>query len=290
MKEFKGKVGVITGGANGIGRGIAERCVQEGMKVVLADINEADIAKTEAELKASGGTVISVRTDVAKRSDIETLAKKTLDAFGAVHLLVNNAGVGAGSAPGSTPWEATWNDWDWVIGVNLWGVIYGVKIFTPIMLAQNTECHIVNTSSAAGLMGYYPSACYHMTKHAVVALSENLYVSLAQRNAPVKVSVLCPSFVKTKIMASGRNRPAELQDEPIPVSSSQQALLNYMNAAIEGGMSPLDVADHVFRAIREEKFYVLPSPEVRGFVQERMEGILQERNPRSPFKAIGGMS
>ena len=168
MKEFKGRVAVITGAASGIGRGIAERCVKEGMKVVLADINDADLAKTEAELRALGGEAISVRTDVAKRSDIEALAKKTLDTFGAVHLLFNNAGVEAGL----TPWEATWNDWEWVIGVNLWGVIHGVKVFTPLMLAQNTECHIVNTASMAGLIAGSNCAPYIATKHAVVGLSE----------------------------------------------------------------------------------------------------------------------
>src|SRR5215471_5510451 len=145
MKEFKGKVAVITGAASGIGRGIAERCLTEGIKVVLADIDETSLRKTERELKSQGANVLAVRTDVSKRSEVEQLARQTLDAFGHVHLLFNNAGVGAGGAP----WEATWNDWEWVIGVNLWGVIHGVKVFTPLMLAQNTECHIVNTSSAA---------------------------------------------------------------------------------------------------------------------------------------------
>jgi len=146
MREFKGKVAVITGAASGIGRAIAERCVNEGMKVVLADIDEVNLAKAETELKTRNGTVLGVRTDVSKRRDVELLARQALDAFGQVHLLFNNAGVAAGG----TPWEATWNDWDWVIGVNLWGVIHGVKVFTPLMLAQNTECHIVNTSSGAG--------------------------------------------------------------------------------------------------------------------------------------------
>ena len=139
MQEFQDKVAVITGAASGIGRGIAERCISEGMKVVLADIDEAPLAKTETELKALGGTVLGVRVDVSQRSDVELLARQTLDAFGQVHLLFNNAGVAASGVP----WEATWNDWEWVIGVNLWGVIYGVKVFTPLMLAQNTECHII---------------------------------------------------------------------------------------------------------------------------------------------------
>jgi NAD(P)-dependent dehydrogenase (short-subunit alcohol dehydrogenase family) len=170
MKEFKGRVAVITGAASGIGRAIAERCVREGMNVVLADVDEADLARAETELKAAGGTVLGVRTDVSKRSDVEQLARRALDAFGQVHLLFNNAGVGAGGAP----WEATWNDWEWVIGVNLWGAIHGVKVFTPLMLAQNTECHIINTSSAAGLAVGGSSGPYSVTKHAVVALSERI--------------------------------------------------------------------------------------------------------------------
>ena len=148
MKEFAGKVAVITGAASGIGRGIAEWCVRVGVKVVLADIEEAALGKAEAELQSLGGTVLSVRTDVSKRSDVEQLARQAFNASRSVHLLFNNAGVAAGGAP----WEATWNDWEWVVGVNLWGVIHGVKIFTPLMQAQNTECHIINTASSAGLM------------------------------------------------------------------------------------------------------------------------------------------
>ena len=278
MKEFKGKVAVITGAANGIGRGIAERCVQEGMKVVLAGINEANLATAEAELKAVGGEVISVRTDVAKRSDVEALAKNTLDTFGAVHLLVNNAGVIAGSSP----WEATWNDREWVVGVNLWGVIHGVKVFTPLMLAQNTECHIVNTSSIAGLIAMGDGAPYVVTKHAVVALSENLYLALEERNALVKVSVLCPVFVKTKIVSAERNRPVELQDEPVEISPEAQTRRDFINAAIAAGISPVQMADQVFEAIKEERFYILSDPEFTPAVQLRVDNLLRGRNPQNP--------
>src|SRR5215467_3438994 len=214
MREFKDKVAVITGAASGIGRGLAERCVRAGMKVVLADINEADLAKAGTELKTAGGTVLAVKTDVSKRSDVELLARRALDAFGQVHLLFNNAGVAAGGVP----WEATWNDWEWVVGVNLWGVIHGVKVFTPLMLAQNTECHIVNTSSAAGLIAGGLSAPYAATKHAVVALSESMYLALQQRNSLVKVSVLCPGLVRTNIADAERNRPKELRNEPVTMT------------------------------------------------------------------------
>ena len=176
MKDFAGKVAVITGGASGIGHGIAEWCARAGVKVVLADIDEEALSKAGEELKPLGGAVLCVRTDVSKRDDVEALARQAFDAFGGVHLLFNNAGVAAGGAP----WEATWNDWEWVLGVNLWGVIHGVKVFTPLMMAQNTECHIVNSSSAAGLVTGGFSAPYSASKHAVVALSESLYLTLKE--------------------------------------------------------------------------------------------------------------
>lgn len=282
MKEFKGKVAVVTGAANGIGRAIAERCVREGMKVVLAGINEGNLSRAETELRALGGNVLSVKTDVAKRSDMELLARRTLDAFGGVHLLVNNAGVGAGGSP----WEATWNDWEWVIGVNLWGVIYGVKVFTPIMLAQNTDCHIVNTASVAGLIVGGSSAPYSVTKHAVVALSESLYLTLQQRKALIKVSVLCPAFVKTGIMNSERNRPVELQNEHVELPFEAQAYLAFMNAAVEAGTSPLQAADQVFEAIKEERFYILTHPEWLPVVHLRVDNLLRAENPLNPVETV----
>jgi NAD(P)-dependent dehydrogenase (short-subunit alcohol dehydrogenase family) len=282
MKEFKGKVAVITGAASGIGRAIAERCAGEGMKTVLADIDEAGLAKAETELRASGGTVLGVRTDVSKLSDVEMLARKTLDAFGQVHLLFNNAGVAAGGAP----WEATWNDWEWVIGVNLWGVIHGVKTFTPLMLAQKTECHIVNTSSAAGLMVGGGSAPYSVTKHAVVALSESLYLTLQQRNSLVKVSVLCPGLVRTDIAATERHRPAELRNEPVALTPELQAGLAAFKAAIEAGMPPPQVAGVVFEAIQNEQFYILTHPDWIEAVRLRTDKLLRMENPQSPVATI----
>jgi len=282
MKEFKNKVAVITGAASGIGRGIAERCLSEGMKVILADINEEDLASVENGLKESGGTVVGVPTDVAKRSDVEQLAKKSLETFGEVHLLVNNAGVSGGT----TPWEATWNDWEWTIGVNLWGVIHGVKVFTPLMLAQNTECHIVNTASTAGVVIGSGSAPYSVTKHAVVALSENLYLAMRQREALINVSVLCPGFVKTNIMNSERNRPHEFLDEPVEPSPEAQAVGAFMEAAINAGLSPSQVADQVFEAIREERFYILTDLQWTEAIQMRVENLLRLENPQSPVEVV----
>src|SRR5262249_13072446 len=159
----------------------------------LADVEEASLHKAAAELTNAGGAVLAVRTDVSKRNDVESLARQAYDTFGQVHLLFNNAGVAAGGSA----WEATWNDWEWVLGVDLLGVIYGVKVFVPLMLAQNTECHIINTSSAAGVIVGGISSPYSVSKHAVVALSESLYLSLQMRSSPVKVSVLCPGLVRT---------------------------------------------------------------------------------------------
>jgi NAD(P)-dependent dehydrogenase (short-subunit alcohol dehydrogenase family) len=282
MQEFKGKVAVVTGAASGIGRGIAERCVREGMKVVLADIDEANLSKAETELKTSGGTLLAVKTDVSQRSDVERLARRALEAFGQVHLLCNNAGVAAGGPP----WLATWNDWEWVIGVNLWGVIHGVKIFTPLMMAQNTECHIINTASAAGLTVGGTFAPYSVTKHAVVALSESLYLTLLQRDSLVKVSVLCPGLVRTNIANAERNRPAELRNEPVPITPEVEAGMAAMRAAIEGGMSPLQVADAVFAAIKKEQFYILPHPEWIEAVQLRTDKLLRRENPESPAAIV----
>jgi NAD(P)-dependent dehydrogenase (short-subunit alcohol dehydrogenase family) len=282
MQEFAGKVAVITGAASGIGRAIAERSVSERMKVVLADIDEVNLAKAEAELKTAGGIALAVRTDVSKRSDVELLARRTLDAFGQVHLLFNNAGVGAGGAP----WEATWNDWEWVIGVNLWGVIHGVKVFTPLMLAQDADCHIVNTSSVAGLVVGGPLGPYAVAKHAVVALSESLYLTLQQRNSKIKVSVLCPGPVRTNIFDAERYRPAELRNEPVVLTPEMQAGLAAFKAVIEASMPSAQVADAVFDAIAKEQFYVLPDPEWTEVIQLRTEKLLRLENPQTPAAAI----
>ena len=226
--------------------------------------------------------MVGVPTDVAKRSDVEQLAQKSLETFGEVHLLVNNAGVGAGS----TPWEATWNDWEWTIGVNLWGVIHGVKVFTPLMLAQNTECHIVNTASTAGVIIGSGSAPYSVTKHAVVALSENLFLTLKHRKALINVSVLCPGFVKTNIAHSERNRPHQFLDEPVEPSPEARAARAFMEAAINAGLPPLKVADQVFEAIRDERFYILTDLRWTEAIRTRVENLLRLENPQSPIDVV----
>jgi NAD(P)-dependent dehydrogenase (short-subunit alcohol dehydrogenase family) len=277
MQDFMGKVAVVTGAASGIGRAIAERCAQEGMKVVLADVEAQALDQAENALRGTGASVLAVRTDVSKVGDVEELARQTVDAFGGVHLLFNNAGV---NAIGKI-WEATLADWEWVMGVNLWGAIHGIRAFVPIMLAQETECHVVNTSSVMGLLPYHPSAPYLVTKHAVVALTEHLYHSLAQANSKVKASVLCPGWVKTQLVDSERNRPLELQNPPSdqPLSPELAAAMQWRRDAIAAGMAPQEVAGHVFDAIRAEQLYILIAPAFTPQVQQRMENILQQRNP-----------
>lgn len=277
MKEYKNKVAVITGGASGIGRAIADRCVREGMKVVLADIEEETLVKVENELTSMGATILVVRTDVSKASDVEELAQKTLDTFGEVHLLVNNAGV----IGGSTIWESTLADWEWIMGVNLWGVIHGVRVFVPLMLAQETEGHIVNTSSVSGLVSGPGNGwgIYRVTKHGVVTLSETLYYELKERGAKLKVSVLCPGAVNTQIIEAERNRPVELQNTRKKTNPKVEQLWQTVRQEMQNGLSPQQVADEVFNAIRAEKFYIIIPPEEKQGIQKRMEDILQERNP-----------
>jgi NAD(P)-dependent dehydrogenase (short-subunit alcohol dehydrogenase family) len=285
VKEFKDRTAVITGAASGIGRAIAERCAREEMKVVLADIDEEALGQAEREMKAAGVSVLSVVTDVSRASDVESLAQKTLAAFGAVHLLCNNAGVGVGGCI----WECTLEDWKWVLGVNLWGIIHGVRVFIPIMLEQDTECHIVNTASGAGMISSPHLGIYKVTKHAVITLSETLYHEMALRSSKIKVSVLCPMWVNTRLLEADRNRPAELQNDPdvemkIKISPEYQKAESLVRDAVLSGMSCPQVADCVFNALRSQQFYILTDPEfVKPLVQLRMEDILQERSPTNPI-------
>ena len=251
--------------------------VREGMKVVLAGIGPESLARTEADLRSQGATVLSVQTDVSKVTDVERLAAKTLDAFGAVHLLVNNAGAGAGT----TIWESTLADWEWTLSVNLWGVIYGVKVFTPIMIAQDTECHIVNVSSAAGMLAGPGMGIYKVAKHGVVSLSETLYYELAQRGTQVGVSVLCPGSVKTDIMTGDRNRPAALQNDPSEVIMTPEVEQWYreLYARVESGMAVADVADLVFAGVAAKQLYILTHPKLNGAIRSRADDIMLQRNP-----------
>lgn len=276
MKEFKDRVAVVTGGASGIGRAMADRFAAAGMNVVLADVEESALRTAEADMRSQGATVLGVPTDVAKAESIENLAKKTLDAFGGVHVVCNNAGVGGGFGPS---WTQPLQNWEWGFGVNLWGVIHGIRTFVPIMLKQDTEGHIVNTASMAGLLSSPFMSVYDATKFAVVTISESLHLELAMQQAKVKVSVLCPGFVNTNIATSDRNRPAQLQPGEQQFSESEMAFASMMFAGIAAGTPPAEVAEKVFTAIQNEQFYIFSHPEFLTAVRTRMEAILEQRNP-----------
>jgi NAD(P)-dependent dehydrogenase (short-subunit alcohol dehydrogenase family) len=280
MQSFESKVAVVTGAASGIGRALAERFAAEGMKVVVADVEAEALGRAEADLRARGAEVLAVQTDVSQAADVEALAERTLEAFGAVHVLCNNAGVGVFKSS----WEHTLADWEWVLGVNLWGVIHGIRTFVPIMLAQDAEGHVVNTASIAGLTASGLKASYDVSKFGVVALSESLYHELAGLDARVKVSVLCPGFVNTRIMDSARNRPGRLEkDAASEAAAHRPEALGLEQRLRDGlrmlGMAPAEVADHVLRGIREERFYILPHTNFDDVIRARTESILERGTP-----------
>ena len=267
------KVAVITGAASGIGRGLAERFAVEDMRVVIADIEEAPLAELEADLSAKGATVLAVRTDVSNAAEVEELAARTLETFGAVHILCNNAGVVC-----SRPiWEHTVADWEWVLGVNLWGVIHGIRAFVPRMLTQGDACHIVNTASILGLVGGSGEGIYKVSKHGVVVLSETLADELAQKGADIQVHVLCPGWVRTGILDAVRNRPDALRN-PAEKTRPQEPVIGgsrNTRAEMEAGMSPAEVAERVYNALQTGTFYIHTHSEHKAWIRERMERILE---------------
>ena len=276
MRELRGKVAVITGAASGIGRAVAGRCAGAGMKVVLADVEESALVAAERAFKDAGADVLGVRTDVSRADDVEALAGRAVERFGAVHLVHNNAGVAAGGLM----WELPLADWKWVLGVNLWGVIHGVRTFVPLMLAQGDEGHVVNTASLAGLTSTPFLGPYSVSKHGVVTLSETLLKELAMQGAKVKVSVLCPGLVRTRIGESGRNRPAQLEHERDDDASAVDAMSSgAFQQLVEAGMDPAAVADQVLEAVRQERFWVLTHPELDQAIRSRADDILERRNP-----------
>lgn len=271
MSEFNGKVAVITGATSGIGFGMAKRCIEEGMHVVLVSLNQGSLVEAEMQLCNAQSEILSIKADVANRAEMERMAQQVEQHFGRVDLLFNNAGVGAGT----TIWDSTWNDWEWVISVNLMGVIHGIKLFTPLMLKQAEPTYIVNNASMAGLLSFYPNAPYHMSKHGVVALTEHLSHSLRQQNANIHASVLCTGWISdTKMLFSERNRPADLKNpvEPPEVVNARRARLEKLMQEANK-LSPAQVADAIFAGIRRKALYIVTHPEFKNAIQQRLTDI-----------------
>ncbi len=274
MQVNRDKVAVVTGAASGIGRALAAAFAAEGMRVVLADVEPAALDEAAHAIARGGARTIAVRTDVSKGEQVEALAVAAEKEFGAVHVLCNNAGV----AVSGLSWTHTIADWEWVLGVNLWGVIHGVRAFVPRLLAAGADAHIVNTASMAGLLSAAGMAIYDVTKHGVVTLSESLYLELRMLGAPIGVSVLCPGFVSTRIMDSKRNRPAALADTAPAVPGSEQ-LEEVARGLVAAGTPPERVAAIVLDAIRADRFWILPHPEWKAPLRRRLEDVLEDRNP-----------
>jgi NAD(P)-dependent dehydrogenase (short-subunit alcohol dehydrogenase family) len=271
-----GRVAVVTGAASGIGFALSERFAREGMRVVMADVEASALAEAAQVLAGREATVLPITTDVSKGEQVDALRDKALDAWGAVHVLCNNAGVGGPLHP---DWELPRSDWEWVLGVNLWGVINGIRSFIPVLLEQDAA-HVINTASMAGVITG-TAGPYSVSKHGVVALSESLYFQLLMRGARIGVSVLCPGYVRTRIMDSDRNRPVEAEPllEPDP---AVKPIVDMVRQRVEMGMDPSRVADQVVDAIRNSRFYVLTHPEMNDDVRRRAEDILSGGPPSMP--------
>jgi NAD(P)-dependent dehydrogenase (short-subunit alcohol dehydrogenase family) len=288
VRELEGKVAVVTGAASGIGRAVAERLAGAGMKIVLADVEETALAEAAAAFEQAGHAALPVVTDVSSGKSVEALAEQTLAHFGAVHLVHNNAGVGVGGFC----WTNSEADWEWVLGVNLWGVIHGVRVFVPIMIEQGEPAHVVNTASMAGLISVPFLAVYNVAKHGVVTLSETLQRELEIAGAPIRVSVLCPGIVQTNIFGSQRNRPEHLRDGS---AQGLEALLQAgggSDASALGAfgevLTPADVAEQVHDAVVGDRFYILTHPgPAEALMRRRMDDILARRAP-SPLSVDQG--
>lgn len=285
MKDFAGRTAVITGGGSGFGREFARLAAGLDMNVVLADVQHDALDAVKAELEGQGARVLARKVDVSKAEQVEALAAETEATFGAVHLLFNNAGVGSGGLI----WENTVRDWEWVLGVNVWGVIHGLRAFVPRMLASakadaTYTGHIVNTASMAGLLNAPNMGIYNVSKHAVVSMTETLFQDLALVEAPIGTSVVCPYFVPTGISQSHRNAPDDVNGEPLSASKRAQQMMS-QKAVGSGKVTAADFAATVFEAIRDDQFYVFSHPHALGNVETRMKDIVEMRNPSDPFAA-----
>ena len=273
MNELSGKVAAVTGAASGIGRAMALAFAAEGMPVALADVDDSGLRETQGRVGNLGVRSLSMHVDVSKADDVEAFAQRCVDELGGIHLVCNNAGV-ALSGP---LWEQSEAEWQWILGVNLMGVVHGVRAFAPRLIAQD-KGHIVNTASVAGLISPPGMGAYSVSKHAVVALSESLHHDLRERGSRVGVSVLCPAYVPTAIAESRFSPVAEKSTERL---AKEHAL---RMAVAAGKLSAEDVARAVVAAVKENRFYVLTHPAIKGAVRARMEDVLEERPPRDPLR------
>jgi NAD(P)-dependent dehydrogenase (short-subunit alcohol dehydrogenase family) len=285
MRSFQGRTAVITGAASGFGLEVSRLAAARGMNLVMADVQDDALAKAAAEIAALGAPVVSLRADVSRLADVQAMATETVARFGAPHFVFNNAGI----ALGGLIWETSLEDWNWLLGVNLMGVVHGVHVFTPLMLAAANadagyEGHIVNTASMAGLLNPPNSGVYNVSKHAVVSLSETLYHDLHLVTDQVSASVLCPYFVPTGIANSDRNRPADVKAEPL--TRSQLIAQQMSDKAVSSGkVSAATIAQFVFDALAEDRFYIYSHPHALGGVRSRMDDITSGNNPSDPFAA-----
>ena len=272
MRDFTNKVAVVTGAASGIGKAMAQRFAAEGMRLALADIEQAPLFQFADELRAAGTQVVCERVDVSKPEDLETLARKAYDAFGAVNLLCNNAGI---LPPGAPVWKEPLASWHWTLGVNFFGVLHGVQAFVPRMLKANEEAHIVNTASLAGVTTRPLMSAYNVSKHAVVALSECLYAELQLTTEKIHVSVLCPAFSKTRLAESGRNRPAGVEADTAASFGFHDAL----KKIVDEGTPPEEIVNAVVEAVRKNQFWIFTHPELDSGIRDRFESMLARTNP-----------
>jgi NAD(P)-dependent dehydrogenase (short-subunit alcohol dehydrogenase family) len=276
---------VITGAASGFGLEFARLGAVRGYNIVMADVEQIALDKAADEIRAMGVVVLAQCVDVSKNDQVETLAAATKEKFGAPHWVFNNAGVGSGGFV----WENTLKDWDWVMGVNVMGVVYGVKAFTPMMLERaksdaNYRGCIINTASMAGLLNAPTMGVYNVSKHAVVSLTESLYQDLQLISDQVTAALLCPFFVATGISQSHRNRPADLKNDSRPTASQLVAQAQSDKAVSSGKVSATDVARRVFDAVDAGEFYIYSHPNALKIVETRMQDVVQSRNPTDPFK------
>lgn len=281
MKTFKDKTAVITGAGSGIGKAFAFEAAKRGMKLVLADINETDLAATHNELTQQAARSIAIPTDVSKAKDIEKLAQESQKAFGNTHLLFNNAGV---SSSPKAIWESSQKDWDWVMGVNVQSIIYSIKSFVPQILEHGEEAHIVNTASIAGLIANSRMNTYNVSKHAVVALSETLYLDLDEAKSNIGVSVFCPAWIKTQIHTSARNRPEALKNEKKAASQTTVEAANSIKASIDKyGYSVEDILPILFKGIEDKELYILTHKPFNKLIEKRYQAILGQNTLSSSW-------